>query len=156
MISAQIESFEDRLDELKPMLPEHHRELGLFQDRMPLDPNFPAYFEAERNGRLLFVTVREAGALIGYWISFINPGLHYQSTLTNQLDIYWVHPDHRGKHAGFALADLVKTESIRRGVKIWYAGSKNHKPSEWFFERLGFEKCESYFVQWIGETPDGP
>ncbi len=155
MLTAQIESFMGCLDELKPMFPEHHKELGLFQDRMPLDPNYAVYDEAEKLGRLLFVTVREAGELIGYWISFISPSLHYQSTLSNQLDIYWVRPDHRGKHAGFALADLVKTESIRRGVKIWYVGSKNHKPSEWFFQRLGFEPCEAYYVQWIGEIPDG-
>lgn len=154
MITTQIESFEERLEELKPLLPEHWRELALFQDRMPLDPQYDAYIARERAGQLLFVTAREDGRLIGYWISFIAPGLHYKSTLTNQLDIYWVRPDHRGKHAGFALADLVKAESKRRGVKIWYAGSKNHKPSEWFFERLGFERCEAYFVQWIGSEDD--
>lgn len=151
MLTAQIESFEACLDELRPMLPEHHKELGLFQEKMPLDPNFPVYFAHEQAGSLLFVTVRDAGALVGYWISFIQPGLHYQSTLTNQMDIYWVHPDHRGQKAGFMLADLVKAECIRRGVKIWYAGSKNHKPSEWFFERLGFEHCEAYYVMWLGE-----
>lgn len=155
MITAQIESFESRLDELKPMLPAHHAELGLFQDKMPLDPDYPTYFRAERAGELLFVTVRESGALVGYWISFIQPGLHYKTTLTNKMDIYWVHPDHRGHKAGFMLADLVKSESARRGVKIWYAGSKNHKPSEWFFKRLGFEPCETYHVMWIGDDNAG-
>jgi L-amino acid N-acyltransferase YncA len=151
MITAQVESFEDRLDELRPLLPAHHAELGLFQDRMPLDPQFDLYVERERLGQLLFVTVREDGALVGYWISFIAPGLHYRQTITNTMDIYWVHPDHRGHGAGFMLADLVKAESVKRGVKVWYAGSKNHKPSEWFFKRLGFVACDSYFVMWIGE-----
>jgi len=52
------------------------------------------------------------------------------------------------------LADTVKAESARRGVKIWYAGSKNYKPSEWFFERLGFEACEKHYVMWIGDSHD--
>lgn len=151
MITAHVESFAERLEELKPLLPLHWQELGLFRDRMPLDPDFDFYLASEAQGRLLFVTVREAGALIGYWISFIVPGLHYKSTLSNHLDVYWVHPDHRGNGAGFILADRVRSESKRRGVKIWYVGSKNHKPSEWFFERLGFQRMEAHFVQWIGD-----
>lgn len=151
MITAQVESFTERLDELKPILPLHHAELALFQDKMPLDPQFDIYIAREAAGQLSFVTLREQGALIGYWISFIAPGLHYRTTLTATMDILYVHPDHRGAGAGFVLADAVKAELVRRGVKVWWAGSKNHKDIAWFLERLGMAKAEEYYVMWLGE-----
>lgn len=151
MITAQIESFHKTLPELAPLLPVHWEELGLYQDKMPLDPAYGVYFDRENRGELLFVTVREDGRLIGYWISVIAPGLHYKTTLTNTMDILYVAPEHRGNDAGFLLADLVKAESIRRGVRLWWVGSKNHKQIEWFFERLGFERQETYFSMWLGD-----
>jgi GNAT superfamily N-acetyltransferase len=151
MITAQVESFAEHLDELKTILPTHHAELALFKDKMPLDPQFDLYIARERAGELLFVTLREDAALVGYWISFIAPGLHYRSTLTATMDILYVHPDHRGNGGGFKLADVVKAELVRRGVKVWWAGSKNHKEIAWFLERLGMAKAEEYFVMWLGD-----
>lgn len=151
MITAQVETLRECMEEWLPLLPGHHAELALFKDKMPLDPNFDTYLAREDAGELQFVTLRADGALVGYWISIIAPGLHYKSTLTATMDILYVHPDHRGQAAGFLLADTVKADLIRRGVKVWWAGSKMHKGIAWFLERLGMEKAEEYFVMWIGE-----
>ena len=102
-------------------------------------------------GQLIMPILRKDGKIIGYWPTFIAPGLHYKSTLTATMDILWLHPDHRGDDAGKLLADCVKTELKRRSVKLWYAGSKNHKQIEWFFKMLGFDPIESMFAMWIGD-----
>jgi GNAT superfamily N-acetyltransferase len=150
MITCQVETMRDTIEELKVMFPVHHEELGLFKDKMPLDPRYEDYEIRENNGQLLLVTVREDAKIIAYWVSFIVPSLHYQTTLANQLDIFWVHPDHRGNKVGFIMAAKVKEESIKRGVKVWYTGSKNHKESEWFFKLLGFDEVEKHYAMWIG------
>lgn len=151
MITSQVESLTDRLEEIKPLLPLHWEELALFRDKMPLDPRFDLYLARDAVGEVCFVTLRENGDLIGYWISFIAPGLHYGSTLTATMDILYVVPEHRGSAGGFMLADTVKSELKRRGVKVWWAGSKNHKEIAWFLARLGMEKAEEYFVMWLGD-----
>lgn len=151
MITAQVESLTQGLEEIKPLLPIHHAELALFKDKMPLDPNYPIYLARDSLGEVCYATLRDNGVLIGYWISFVAPGLHYKATLTCTMDILYVHPDHRGKEGGFLLADCVKGELKRRGVKLWWAGSKNHKAIAWFLERLGFIKAEEYFCMWIGD-----
>ena len=39
MITCHIENFEERLPELKVLLPGHYRELALNQDQVPLMPD---------------------------------------------------------------------------------------------------------------------
>lgn len=152
MITAAPEPFMAQVEELKPLLPKHWEELGIYRDRMPLDPQWPTYQAAEDAGQLLYVPLRSAGALVGYFIGIIAPGLHYQTTLTCKMDIAFVLPEFRGS-AGTALFDAVKAELKRRGVKLWWVGSKDHHPIEGFYEALGFERQETYFAMWLG--PEG-
>lgn len=151
MITAHIESFTERLQELQDLLPLHYRELALDQDKVPLSPQYGVYIEREARGELLFVTLREAGALVGYFIGFIAPGLHYSTCLTCTMDIFYVHPDKRGGRAGIKLFKAVEAECKRRGVQRWFVGSKCHMDASWLFELLGFNRVEVYYSKWLGD-----
>jgi GNAT superfamily N-acetyltransferase len=151
LITAQIETLSQCLEELKELFPSHWEELGLFRDKMPLAPQYDLYWERERQGQLVAPIVRKDGKIIAYWPTMVAPGLHYGTTLTATMDILWVHPDHRGDGVGTLLFETLKTELKRRGVKIWWAGSKNHKEIEWFLKMLGFKAEETYFALWIGD-----
>ena len=151
MITTHIESFTERQEELKPLLPLHWEELALNKDKVPLDPQYDIYVERERRGELLFVTLREAGRLVGYFIGFIAPGLHYRSCLTCTMDIFYVHPEVRCRFAGVRLFKAVKAEVKRRGVQRWFVGSKVHADASRLFEALGFEKVETYYSMWLGD-----
>lgn len=146
---ATLESFEERLPELEPILPEHYKELALYQDHIPLDPNYPAYIQRERMGCLVFVTVRKFGELIGYYIGFIEnavaPNLHYKSTVLAKTDIFYIREDHRHGGAGSMLFAKVEEEMRRRGVVAWFVGSKTHLPADKLFEGLNFDKVETYY-----------
>lgn len=153
---ATSESFEERLAELQPILPEHYKELALYQDHIPLDPNFPAYIQRERMGCLVFVTVRSAGQLIGYYIGFIEnslaPNLHYQSTVIAKTDIFYIREDHRHGGAGSLLFAKVEEEMRRRKVVAWFVGSKVHQPADKLFEGLGFDRVETFYSKLLVET----
>ncbi len=152
MITAQIESFSERLEEFKPLFPLHWQELALNKDKVPLDPQYDIYIEKEFQGQLLFVTLRELGKPVGYFIGFIAPGLHYKTCLTCTMDIFYVHPEKRGGRAGIKLFKFVEQELRRRGVDRWFVGSKCHMDASWLFEYLNFEKVEIYYSKWIGEN----
>jgi GNAT superfamily N-acetyltransferase len=151
MITFHVESVEERLEELKELLPMHYHELALNQDKVPLDPQYDVYIERERRGELLFMTMREGGELVGYFIGFIAPGLHYKTCLTCTMDIFYVRPDKRNGSSGIKLFKHVENECIRRGVKRWFVGSKVHKDASAIFERLGFNRVEIYYSKWLGE-----
>jgi GNAT superfamily N-acetyltransferase len=151
MITCQVEPFLPFLEEVKPLLQQHWDELALHKDRVPLDPQYGVYRSRDADGAILLVTVREAGALVGYFVGFVAPGLHYQTCLTLQMDIFWVHPDHRGSGAGWMLFKTVEAEARRRGVQRMFVGSKLHKDASWLFARLGYEEVERYYSLWLGD-----
>lgn len=151
MITAQLETLADALTEMRELFPRHWEEIAIFKDKMPLAPQYERYWERESLGEFVLPTLRLDGKIIGYWPTFVAPGLHYGSTLTATTDILYVCPEHRGDGSGKLMFDVLKTELKRRGVKVWYAGSKNHKQIEWFLKMLGFEDIETYFALWIGD-----
>jgi GNAT superfamily N-acetyltransferase len=150
MITASVEPFMSQVEELKPLLPLHWEELGIYKDRMPLDPIWSSYQSFEDSGALLYVALRRQGVLIGYFIGIVSPALHYGTTLQCKMDIAFVLPEYRG-HAGTILFDAVERELKRRGVKLWWVGSKDHHPIEGFYRHMGFTQQETYFTKWIGE-----
>lgn len=151
MLTTQIESFTERQPELAILFPKHWEELALNRDKVPLDPQYEIYFEREKRGEVLLVTLREEGEIAGYFIGFIAPGLHYKTCLTCIMDIFYVSPEHRNKRGGIMLFRAVEKECKRRGVQRIFAGSKDHKPAGRLFMALGYKQVETYFSKWIGD-----
>jgi len=148
-LTAHVESLTDRLDELRPVLPLHWAELALNKDEVPLDPQYSVYLERDAAGGIVFVTLRKRGELVGYFVGFVAPGLHYQTCLTCTMDIFYVVPEHRGGSGGLVLFQAVERELKRRGVQRWFVGSKVHMDASWLFERLGFERVEIYYSKML-------
>ena len=148
MLTAQVEPI--NFDEIKPLLPEHWKELALNQDKVPLDPQWHVYEIRQNAGEVLYTTLRKDGVLVGYFIGFVVPGLHYKTCLTLTMDIYWTHPDIRGGTAALRLFKTVEKEARRRGVQRVFYGSKNHKDSSRLFAAMGFEPVETFHSKWIG------
>ena len=151
MITAQVEPYQECLHELMECYPAHWAELALNKDKVPLDPQYDVYDARDNAGQLLLVTLRDAGRLVGYFIGFIAPGLHYRTCLTLTMDIFWTHPDVRGGFAGVKLFRAVEKEAKRRGVHRMFYGSKLHKDASRLFEFLKMEPVETYYSKWIGD-----
>lgn len=150
MLTAQVESLTDRLEEMKPLFPAHWEELALNKDKVPLDPQYDEYLRRDAAGSVLFVTLRRDGELKGYFVGFVAPGLHYKTCLTLTMDIFWTAPEVRDGSAGVRLFRVVEQEARRRGVQRIFYGSKNHKDASRLFKVLGCEPVETYHSKWIG------
>lgn len=152
MLTAQVENWHPFIEEAQPLLPRHWEELALNKDRVPLDPQYEVYDQRDADGQIMVVTVREAGRLVGYFIGFVAPGLHYRTCLTLTMDIFWIAPEARGSAmAGVKLFRAVEAEAKRRGVQRLFFGSKLHRDSSRLFEFLKLEPVETYFSKWIGD-----
>lgn len=151
MITTQVELFSRVLTELKPLLPLHYAELALNQDKVPLSPQYDIYLAREELGELLMVTVRKDAELIGYFVGFVAPGLHYSTCLTCTMDVFYIHPSHRGSTLGYSLFKSVEAELKRRGVQRMFVGSKLHKDASFLFEKLGYVEVERYYSTWLGD-----
>lgn len=151
MLTAQPEPWATFIEEAKPLLPLHWEELALNKDKVPLDPQYEVYDARDRRGEVMVITLREVGRLVGYFIGFVAPGLHYRTCLTLTMDIFWTHPDVRGGMGGVRLFRAVEAEARRRGVDRMFFGSKQHKDASRLFDFLKMEPVETYYSKWIGD-----
>jgi hypothetical protein len=97
MLTASVENLTERLEDLKPFFPMHWEELALNQKQVPLDPQYDVYLRKDAAGEVMLVMLRKAGEIVGYFVGFVNLGLHYQTCLTLTMDIFYVLPEHRGE-----------------------------------------------------------
>jgi hypothetical protein len=141
-----------QVEELKTLLNGHYEELALNKDKVPLRPQWHLYQQREDLEQLVYVTLRDAGELIGYIIMFVAPGLHYETCLTAHMDILFVRPDRRDAAAKGVLLmlDTLEAELKRRGVQRWFMGTKLHKDIGAIFRRRKFEAVEMTYSKWIG------
>lgn len=152
MLTAAPEPWAEFVQEAKPLFPLHWEELALNKDEVPLDPQYHVYDERDAKGMVMVVALRDAGELAGYFIGFVAPGLHYQTCLTLHLDIFWVHPKHRGQMGGIKLFKAVEKEARRRGVQRMFVGSKVHADASFLFERLGYTRVETVYSVMLGDA----
>lgn len=101
------EKFADLKDEpnLTDLLRAHWNELGVHKSRMPLDPDFARFQLLEEGGIFKVWAARTAAArtLVGYIGWFIQPHMHYRSTLTAVDDLFLLDPQHRRGLAGYRM-----------------------------------------------------
>jgi GNAT superfamily N-acetyltransferase len=149
-ITYQVETMHQCVDEMSTLWDLHWSEIALDKAKVPLEPDLATFAMLESLGQLVIVTVRSDEKIIGYHISLVRPHLHYKSSLTAYVDMYFLHPDYRGGLAGFKMFKFVEEVLKERGVDRIYSGTKLHKDMGRLFERLGYNETERLFVKWIG------
>lgn len=147
MLRTQIEPIMSLRDEMMPLLLQHHGKLGLFKNIMPLEPFWAVYAEAEAKGQFFNMTVRDANRLVAYWWSFVNPAMHYASTIVSHMDIWNVIPEYDGTVVPLVLMRAVERELATRNVAVAYAGSKIHRPCERLYESFGYSPIETTWAK---------
>jgi GNAT superfamily N-acetyltransferase len=151
-LSAQVEPFEAMRQEWLQWLPHHYEELALDKWSVPLDPDWQKYERMDAAGQLSIVTLRAQGRLAGYCFMVVDTELHYRTTLSAKMDVFWIAPEHRGKMGGMRLFKAVEAEVKRRGCKRMFAGSKLHRDSSRLFLALGYRPVEQWFSKML-EAP---
>ena len=112
-----VEPYDQVVDDIRPLLVEHHAELAMFKNEIPLDPDYAAYEAGCAAGLLRIYTVRLGGALIGYAIFAVQPRHTHYAHRWAINDILWLHPAHRKFGIGTELCDFYE-EDLRRGGPI--------------------------------------
>lgn len=150
------ESFIKNWNEMLPLWNIHYKELSEhYKKNIPLSPDYTRYLELEIQGKLLYITLREHGDLVGYFSGFLGTALHYNFCLSLALDLFYVLPTHRGtldeQNGGILLLNAIKREAVRRGVVAWTMGrkSKRGKHMEKLLIDAGFEPFEIHYVCWL-------
>lgn len=144
---AKQESWAGALSELNGLFPLHWTEV---QSTIPLEMNYAAYRSLEAAGRLVLVTLRDGGALVGYWTCVLAPFLHSRSLRAASTDMVFIKKEARGDRAFPRLHAKMEEVLLRSGVSLWFVGEKVAKPIGAVLQRVGFVPDETVFVKRLG------
>ena len=135
---------------MKELFPLHWEELALNRDAIKMDVFEARYAEMESMGALLVVTARAGERLVGYFVVFLLPHLHYQSFgLMAHTDMYFVLKEFRNG-AGAKLILCVQDALRKRGIRKMYMSCKAHQDQTQLFEALGFTLSDKMFTKMLG------
>ena len=150
MIEYKEQTFDQVIDEIKPLLESHYEEIALDRDVIKLNPDYDMYKKLCDAGVMRIMTARDDGKLVGYCIVVIKYHLHYKDSLTAIDDIFYVSKDYRKGTTGVKL--FIKTEEMLKGygVQRVIMNTKLHHDVGAIFTRLGYKETERVFTKIIG------
>lgn len=120
----------------------HREEVTQDKDLMVLAPDVDYYTRAEKAGRLLIVTARHAGVLVGYVLWHLHPHPHYKNVLTAQDDVHYLHPAYRRGMTGYLLLKKAIAILPTFGVQYWYVREKIGHEHPAMMRRLGLKPLD--------------
>jgi len=147
----QRERIREVWEEAIPLLREHYKEIGLYNDKVLFDPAIDQYEVMDDMDMLYILTARDDGKLIGYYSCFIQPNLHYQQTLTSVNDVFYIHPDFRKGFVGIKLLKEAEKHMRALGVDVMSLEFKTYAPLDPLLERLGWDYTARFYSKYIGD-----
>ena len=150
-IKYAVESFGKCLEEMKPILQKHYEEVAMYQDKIPLDPDYEKYFALEEMGILHTVTVRDGGKLIGYFLSMVTPNLHYSTTTYAVNDVLYLDEDYRELGVGQKMFAFAEEKLRENGANVITIHMKRALPFDSLCVGMGYDYAERLYTKYIGD-----
>ena len=151
MITYNKEKLFDIVDEIKPILVEHYKEVAMYKDKIQLAPNWEQYEMMEKAGVLKLVTVRDDKTLVGYYVTMVIPNPHYSKDLFAVNDIVLIKPEYRNAKVGVGLFKYVENWMKDLGVSVMTVHMKTFLPFDKLCEGLGWDYAERLYTKCIKE-----
>lgn len=154
MITIKRESYNQIIEDITSILPEHWQEVAHYKDKIPLSPIFEAYAELDKRGQLFIVAMRDNGKLIGYSIYIINRHIHYSTCLCACNDLLYLLPENRNHNLGIKLILESDNLLVDHGInRITYHVKPEHDFSP-LLKRLGYMQEEIMYGRFIDSKGD--
>lgn len=148
-MKLQREYLRDCLEEMKPLFSKHWLEVAAYQDKIGLDPDYDRYLALERADAIRCYTIREEGRIIGYWVFFLTPHLHYKSDKFAINDIVYVEPEWRLPGVTPSAFVYVEDQLRAEGASVITYHMKVYKPFESMLKGLGYDHLEHQYGKYI-------
>lgn len=149
-IEYKVEHLSECLDEIKPLLTTHYEEVAMYQNNIDLNPNYDKYLELEKADMLSVITVRDDGTLVGYFISFLLPHIHYQDHIFAVNDILFIDKDYRRAEVGLGMFQFAEEVLKDLGVSVMSIHMKTAIPFDSLCEGLSYDYAERSYTKYIG------
>jgi hypothetical protein len=149
-VSIAVQPWSECVEEMETLFPLHWKELARFQDLIPMKCDRERYANLEKIDALLLITARAEGRLVGYFVGFIFPHMHYAgSGLWGITDMYFVLPEYR-RGTGLKLFVAFERALRDRGCVQAVTSCKIHEDHTEFLTKLGWTWTDKTFQKHLG------
>jgi hypothetical protein len=142
MIEYQEESLIDVLEEMMPLVIEHHEEVDDFKDKITLNPDYDRYLEIAGQDMLTLYTMRKDSELVGYNMFIVGSHGHYSDTLYAVNDIIYIDPKMRGEEATPTFFKRCEEWLTEYGVDVIMYSMKSDRAAAGLMDHLGYKEFE--------------
>ena len=144
------ERYADCLEELKPLHAAHWQETEKYRHELPLDPDYAGFIRMEAMGKLVLLTIRKDGELVGQTTMKLYNSMHSQTLVANE-DSLFLRADQRGSlPAMLAFIRFVRDALASVGVREVRVSSKLVNGADKLMIRGGFKPFATQLVMMIG------
>jgi hypothetical protein len=143
------ETYDSIVDDIVPLLTDHHTEVEWGQDKIPLNPDLGKYEDMIMSGDCAIFSMREEGELIGYASFFIYEHPHHKGTYFASNDMLYVKPDNRGRSVPEFIS-YCEEELAKDGcnvISISFKAGHNHMV---LMSKSDYEMTEIVYSKHIG------
>ncbi len=151
LVTFQEESFNDVIDDIKPLLENHWQEIALDKDKIALNPDYAQYENMYKAGVLKVFTARLDDELVGYFVVMLHKSPHYSDHILALNDIIYLKPEYRKTGVGKRLISFAEQILHQEGVSVLYINTKVHQPFDLLMESLNYTLAERVYSKYIGE-----
>lgn len=146
------ETFLGVIADIVPLLTRHWDEIALNKETVPLAPDYAQYQRLNDQGILNIYTARnDNGVLVGYCLTITVPHIHYSTTISSNVDLVYVVPEHRGKMTGVRLMQFTEDSLKEKGVKLLSHHVKEAHDFSAILLRKGYKKAETIYGKYLGD-----
>ena len=147
MIKFARERLDDVSDEITPLLDRHWEEIALNKDKIKLKPDWGRYRTLDELGHLAIYTLRDDERLVGYFVCFVMPHIHYCDDVFAVNDIIYFDKDYRKGMNAIRFLKYCEKDLADNGVSAIVINSKEHQPFGRVLERIGYNFTEKIFTK---------
>lgn len=148
MITYQEEEAEDFKADVEPLLSRYYDET-IVDIGLQFDADFAVYIDANQRGRMICVSAREDGKVIGISCFFLTPYLYSRGYMMAIQDLLYIVPEHRKGWVGIRLIKESEKVLKSRGVGIIDLACRPHMDNTVLYERLGYKYAEKRFSKLV-------
>ena len=141
-LTVQQESLPDWWDEGRPLFEANAAEV----ETDPLAISQLFYYSKDRDGSLLSLTARWAGALVGYAIFQLLSPAHHATTKVAMCDVIYVSPAYRGRAALMLIQEAERIATAIGMHKIVWTVKVDHDWSKVLLRR-GYQPTEKLLTR---------
>ena len=154
MLLFQLESWDSCLPEILELFKEHEIELS---SALPVKVNLNMghYEQLYNGGRLLLLTARDKGVMVGYCIMQLAPHHRAKDVLVAKEEAMWLRRDHRKGYNGVRLVKKALLMAKFFGAELAYFGSSEAHPIGTLLKYCGFKKASEIFTINLLEKENG-